>query len=72
VGRDAPLGRPNAANDLGVHGSRHLLEQLLGAALDAVPPCSRKSELDTWVRETASKLLQAGRRAPCAQEAPSH
>lgn len=72
VGRDATLGRPNAANDIGVHGSRHLLEQLLGQALDAVPPCGRKDELHAWVLETANKLLQAGRRAPCAQDAPPH
>lgn len=72
VGRDATLGRPNAANDIGVHGSRHLLEQLLGQALDAVPPCGQKDELHSWVLETANKLLQAGRRAPCAQDATPH
>jgi geranylgeranyl diphosphate synthase type II len=72
VGRDATLGRPNAANDIGVHGSRHLLEQLLSQALDAVPPCGHKDELHSWVLETASKLLQAGRRAPRAQDAPPH
>ncbi|MEO7326970.1 MAG: polyprenyl synthetase family protein [Minicystis sp.] len=72
IGRDAALGRPNAAGDLGVLGSRRLLEQLLSEALDAVPPCGRKDALNTWVLETANRLLQAGRRAPCAQDAPPH
>lgn len=72
VGRDASLGRPNAANDLGVAGSRHLLEQLLSEALDAVPACGRKDELNAWVLDTANRLLLAGRRAPRAHEAASH
>jgi geranylgeranyl diphosphate synthase, type II len=61
VGRDVTLGRPNAANDLGVHGSQHLVEQLVREALEAVPVCRYPEELEGWTRETARKLLHAGR-----------
>jgi geranylgeranyl diphosphate synthase type II len=61
VGRDVTLGRPNAANDLGVQGSQHLVEQLVGEALAAVPACRYPDELEGWTRETARKLLLAGR-----------
>jgi geranylgeranyl diphosphate synthase type II len=61
VGRDVTLGRPNAANDLGVHGSQHLVEQLVREALEAVPTCRHPEELEGWTRETARKLLLAGR-----------
>lgn len=61
VGRDVTLGRPNAANDLGVHGSQHLLEHLVSEALDAVPACRHPEEIEGWTRDTARKLLLAGR-----------
>lgn len=61
VGRDVTLGRPNAANDLGLQGSQHLVEQLVGQALEAVPSCCYPEELEGWTRETARKLLLAGR-----------
>jgi len=61
VGRDVTLGRPNAANDLGVQGSQHLVEQLVSEALAAVPSCRYPEELEGWTRETARKLLLAGR-----------
>lgn len=61
VGRDVSLGRPNAANDLGVHGSQHLVEQLVRGALEAVPACRHPEELEGWTRDTARKLLLAGR-----------
>ena len=61
VGRDVTLGRPNAANDLGVHGSQHLVEQLVREALEAVPPCQHPEELEGWTRDTARKLMLAGR-----------
>jgi geranylgeranyl diphosphate synthase type II len=60
VGRDVTLGRPNAANDLGVHGSQHLVEQLVRDALAAVPSCRHPEELEIWTRDTARKLLLAG------------
>lgn len=61
VGRDVTLGRPNAANDLGVQGSQHLVESLVREALEAVPSCRHPDELEGWTRETARKLLLAGR-----------
>lgn len=61
VGRDVTLGRPNAANDLGVQGSQHLVELLVSQALEAVPSCRYPEELEGWTQETARKLLLAGR-----------
>jgi geranylgeranyl diphosphate synthase type II len=61
VGRDAPLGRPNAAHDLGVGGSRQLLEQLLQEALAELPPCRRPEEIQGWALNLTTRLLAAGR-----------
>jgi geranylgeranyl diphosphate synthase type II len=60
VGRDAALGRPNAARDLGVEGSRALLEQLVSEALAEMPPCRRPEEIHAWARDTVARLLAAG------------
>jgi geranylgeranyl diphosphate synthase type II len=37
VGRDAALGRPNAAEQLGMDGARRRLDLLLGEAIDSIP-----------------------------------
>jgi geranylgeranyl diphosphate synthase type II len=37
VGRDAALGRPNAAHQMGVEGARGRLEGLLGEAIASIP-----------------------------------
>jgi geranylgeranyl diphosphate synthase type II len=74
VGRDLTLGRPNAANDLGIHGSQHLLEQLLSEAFEAAPACRHPEELEGWTRDTARKALLIGRErreAAARQEASS-
>ena len=57
VGRDAHLGRPNAVNDLGMRGSRHLFDQLMQDALEAIPSCRREDELRAWLREITSTLI---------------
>ncbi len=63
TGRDSVLGRPNAALDLGVGGSRKLLEELLDEALGAMPACRHPEQIRAWVREMASVLLATGRGA---------
>lgn len=69
VGCDAVLGRPNAAGELGVHGSKKLLERLLHDALDALPPCSAPDAVSAWVVDTARRLLgaRAEKEAPMAE-----
>jgi geranylgeranyl diphosphate synthase type II len=37
VGRDAALGRPNAAEQLGIGGARERLDRLLSEAIDSIP-----------------------------------
>ena len=63
TGRDASLGRPNAARDLGVAGSRQLLEQLVQEALGELPSCRRPEEIRGWTLDMTTRLLAAGRLA---------
>ena len=70
IGRDASRGRPNAAHDLGVGGSRELLEQLLQEALGELPPCRRPDEIRAWTLDTMARLLAAGR--PSREAATVH
>lgn len=71
VGRDAQLGRPNAANDLGVRGSRHLLEQLIQSTLDAIPTDCSADALRAWVMDVAAVLLRPARAAHEAESSPA-
>jgi geranylgeranyl diphosphate synthase type II len=66
VGRDAALGRPNAASELGARGSRRLLERLLHEAIESLPPCREPGAVKAWVVDTARRLLEAGREDPTA------
>jgi geranylgeranyl diphosphate synthase type II len=45
VGRDAALGRPNAALELGIDGAMARLKSLVEEAVAAVPPCPGAEEL---------------------------
>ena len=56
VGRDAALGRPNAATQLGIHGSGRLLEQLVREATLAMPPCDDPDVIVGWLRCLCDKL----------------
>lgn len=73
VGRDALLGRPNAARDLGVSGSRELLEHLWREAINEVPACRRPEEIRAWAVDMVARLMAAGRpaRERVVIEAPS-
>ncbi|EYF03791.1 polyprenyl synthetase family protein [Chondromyces apiculatus] len=61
VGRDEALGRPNVAVQLGVHGTRRLLRELVHEAIEAMPSCYHADELRAWVRELSEKLSIARR-----------
>ena len=57
VGRDAALGRPSAARELGIAGAMARLEHLVADALDAVPACTGEMELRTLIRLEARRLV---------------
>jgi geranylgeranyl diphosphate synthase type II len=61
VGRDAALGRPNAATHMGLHGSTRLLERLMSEAAEAIPPCHRPEVVVTWLRSLSEKLTPSAR-----------
>lgn len=49
VGRDQALGRPSAALELGLGGALKRLDGLVAEAMEAIPPCPRRSELQALV-----------------------
>lgn len=72
VGRDAVLGRPNAAAQLGLHASSRLLEQLLRDAILAIPPCERPEIIEAWLTYLCDKLaVRSPSYAPRAQDLES-
>lgn len=56
TGRDAALGRPSAVAERGVAGALRLLEELVGRALDSIPPCTGSAELQGLVAAEARRL----------------
>jgi geranylgeranyl diphosphate synthase type II len=64
TGRDAALGRPSAAGELGIEGALSRLEGLVADAIASIPPCPGRSELcDAMVVETARLVPKTLRRA---------
>lgn len=57
VHRDQALGRPNAADQLGLAGALQRLEQLLADALALVPACPGEAELRQAVVAEAQRFL---------------
>lgn len=56
VGRDAALGRPNVACDLGLGASTQLFEGLVQAAIDAIPTCAGRDELCDWTEGVVERI----------------
>jgi geranylgeranyl diphosphate synthase, type II len=56
VGRDATLGRPNVACDLGLGASTRLFEQLVDAAITSIPDCQGRGELASWTEQTVDRI----------------
>lgn len=56
VGRDAALGRPNAACDLGLGASAHLFEQLVDAAIASIPDCPGREDLSRWATQVVDRI----------------
>jgi geranylgeranyl diphosphate synthase type II len=57
VGRDAALGRPNAARELGLTGAIQRLKQLVGAALESIPVCPGSDALRAHILVEVQQLL---------------
>ena len=57
VGRDAALGRPSAAIELGIDGAVLRLNRLLSLAADAIPACRGADSLRALIAAEASRLL---------------
>jgi geranylgeranyl diphosphate synthase type II len=57
IGRDAALGRPSAARDLGLQGAVRRLQVLTAGAIDAIPACPGAPELRTLILLEAQRLL---------------
>jgi geranylgeranyl diphosphate synthase type II len=57
TGRDAALGRPSAARELGMRGALTRFQQLVQGALDAVPPCAGADELRGLILMEARRLI---------------
>ncbi len=45
TGRDSALGRPSAAEELGIPGANARLAELVSRAIEAIPPCPGDAEL---------------------------
>ncbi len=59
VGRDAALGRPSAAHELGIDGAVARLKQLLGNAIETVPNCPGRDDLRATILKEAQQFLPA-------------
>lgn len=57
IGRDAALGRPSAARELGLAGAVARLKGLVERAVSAVPACPRQDELRALIRLQAKAFL---------------
>ena len=57
VGRDAALGRPSAAQELGLGGAVQRFEQLVTEAIESIPPCPGARQLRALMRMEAQRLL---------------
>ena len=57
VGQDASLGRPSAANQLGLDGAIRHFESLVAGAIEAIPECAGASRLRALVRMESERLV---------------
>jgi geranylgeranyl diphosphate synthase, type II len=67
VGRDAVLGRPNVAHDLGLRASTDLFEELVHNAQKVIPHCPGRDDLCAW---TAGVIERIRPRQRVVEESP--
>jgi geranylgeranyl diphosphate synthase type II len=66
TGRDLALGRPNAVHRLGMGAAVERLEELVQAAIGAIPPCPGARDLRAHILSEASRLLPRELARPAA------
>ncbi len=57
VGQDAALERPNAVDRLGAEGASRRLRDMVEKAIDAIPGCPGRDELQQLIREEAGRFM---------------
>jgi geranylgeranyl diphosphate synthase type II len=57
IGQDAALGRPSAAQELGLGGAIRHFESLVQGAIDAIPACAGAPRLRALVRMESERLV---------------
>ncbi len=57
VGRDAALGRPSAATELGIARALGRMEKLVGAAIAAIPDCPGAADLEDLIHHESHRLV---------------
>lgn len=60
VGRDAALGRPSAASELGVQGALRRMQRLVASAIEAIPPCPGAADLEALIIGESRRLVPDG------------
>ncbi|MDF9793345.1 geranylgeranyl pyrophosphate synthase [Methylorubrum extorquens] len=63
AGRDATLGRPNAAALLGMGGALERLKHLTQEAIDVIPPCRGQDAMRTEIEAQTRLFMPASLRA---------
>lgn len=58
VGKDAAIGRPSAAGELGLEGARRRYDELMAELAEAIPPCPDREWLAGLLRDEAQRLLR--------------
>lgn len=66
TGRDQALGRPNAVHHLGLGSAVERLEELVRAAIEAIPACPGAADLRAHITAEASRLLPRELARPAA------
>jgi geranylgeranyl diphosphate synthase type II len=60
VGRDAALGRPSAARELGIARALDRMDELLAAAIAAIPDCPGAADLEDLIQHESRRLVPKG------------
>jgi geranylgeranyl diphosphate synthase type II len=60
VGRDAALGRPSAAKELGIARALDRMEDLVAAAIAAIPDCPGAADLEELIQDESRRLVPKG------------
>lgn len=57
VGRDAALGRPSAADEMGLNGAIRHFQRLIEEAAESIPECPGASNLRALIRHESERLV---------------